>query len=116
MSLARTRASYAARAAEYIDRLGAIDTTAKADRDLIDGWARRVSGSILDVGCGPGQWSGRLHTQGHQVTGLDPVPAFVEHARLAHPGVPFRVGRAERLPFPNSGVSGILACLVARRT
>jgi len=43
------------------------------------------------------------------VTGIDPVPAFVEHARRARPGVRFELGTAETLPADDGSVGGVLA-------
>ncbi|MGJ3509054.1 class I SAM-dependent methyltransferase [Enemella sp. A6] len=109
MPLDRTRDDYNGRAAEYIDALGAIESTAEPDRALIESWADRVRGRILDVGCGPGHWTAWLHAQGRTVEGIDPVPAFIGHARAQYPGVPFRVGRAEHLDVEDACIGGVLA-------
>lgn len=101
--------AYAERAAEYIDALGFIEATAEQDRTLIGTWAGGVAGRILDVGCGPGRWTAWLHAQGRDVEGVDPVPAFIDHARTCYPGVPFRVGRAEYLDAEVASVGGVLA-------
>lgn len=106
---AAARDAYRARAAEYIDALGSMRVTAAADRALVGEWADAIGGRMLDVGCGPGHWTAWLHERGCDIEGVDPVPEFVEHARVAHAGVPFRVGVAERLSAPDASVAGIVA-------
>ncbi|HEY0188508.1 MAG TPA: class I SAM-dependent methyltransferase [Cellulomonas sp.] len=88
------REAYGRRLAEYVDRFGSIDATAAPDRALVGAWARDRGGPVLDVGCGPGQWTAWLHAAGVDVEGVDPVEDFVAGAGLRHPGVRFRVGRA----------------------
>lgn len=105
----RVRDAYAARAAEYIEVCGTIDAADVADRSLIAGWADGVGGPILDVGCGPGQWTNFLRGRGCEVTGIDPVPEFVAEARAAYPGVEYRVGHAGALDWPTASVQGVLA-------
>jgi SAM-dependent methyltransferase len=63
---------------------------------------------VLDVGCGPGQWSSFLADQGKDVDGFDPVPEFVEHARVRFPNVPFRVAGTKDLPVAAGSAAGIL--------
>lgn len=43
--------------------------------------AGRISGDVLDIGCGPGDNAIHLAKQGHRVTGLDVAPTAVEKAR-----------------------------------
>lgn len=109
MAHATVRNAYSARAEEYVQALGSIEATAEADRALIRGWARGVDGRILDVGCGPGHWTALLEADGAEIEGVDPVPDFVESARARHPGVRYRLGRAERLDAEDGGLAGILA-------
>ncbi|MCK3771062.1 class I SAM-dependent methyltransferase [Microbacterium aerolatum] len=109
MVVSRVGAAYAKRAGEYIDALGFIEATAEQDRKLIGAWAEDVPGLILDVGCGPGHWTAWLHQRGHNVEGVDPVPAFIDHATATYPGVPFRVGQAEHLHVADASLGGILA-------
>lgn len=101
--------AYGARAAEYIERFGEIDAAAEADRNAVLAWARGLDGPIVDVGCGPGQWTRFLSEHGHDVEGVDPTPEFVAAARARHPGIRFQVGRAERLDARAGSLGGILA-------
>lgn len=101
--------AYGARAAEYAEHLGRMDAVAAPDRELVLAWAQTLTGPVLDVGCGPGHWTGFLHEHGTDVTGIDPTPEFVTLARTAHPGAAFRGGRAEHLDVPDGSSGGVLA-------
>ncbi len=101
--------AYGARAAEYAEHLGRMDAVAAPDRELVLAWAQTLTGPVLDVGCVPGHWTGFLHEHGTDVTGIDPTPEFIAHARATHPGVPFHEGQAERLDVPDGSLGGVLA-------
>lgn len=105
----RVRADYTARADDYIALLGSMDATASEDRALVSAWCRRVDGLVIDVGCGPGQWTNFLHGDGADVIGVDPVGAFITSARSTYPYADFRLGRAEDLDVPDASVGGVLA-------
>jgi SAM-dependent methyltransferase len=109
MTDATVREAYTARADEYAALLGSMDAVHDEDRRLIEGWAASLDGPILDVGCGPGHWTGHLADAGADVEGLDPVPAFVDIARTLHPSARFRVASAGTLGVPAGSVAGILA-------
>lgn len=110
MTIERTSQAYGQRADEYIDAVGTMEATAALDRDLVGAWARRhCGGQLLDVGCGPGQWTNWLHEQGITVTGVDPTPEFLERARARYPETRYVEGRAEALDVVDGGLAGILA-------
>lgn len=109
MPLSTVRNAYAARSAEYIDLLGSIEDTAEPDREYVLAWAQRVDGRIVDVGCGPGQWTNYLHENGLEVVGVDPVPAFIDHARQRYPGATYRVEDAGQLDADDASLGGVLA-------
>ncbi|MCE5288913.1 MAG: class I SAM-dependent methyltransferase [Nocardiaceae bacterium] len=96
MSFESVRAAYGARASEYIEVVGHIDHVAAADLALVESWARRVQGQVLDVGCGPGQWTHFLTCLGVEAEGVDPVPEFIESARTTYPREHYRLARAEQ--------------------
>jgi ubiquinone/menaquinone biosynthesis C-methylase UbiE len=109
MPSGRVRDAYAARAAEYVSLFGNIEAAAEQDRDLVLAWARDVDGRIIDVGCGPGQWTSYLQEHGVDIEGVDPVPEFINEARQRHPGVGYRIGHAGRLGVDDASLGGILA-------
>ncbi|WP_445442994.1 class I SAM-dependent DNA methyltransferase [Clavibacter sp. km1a] len=108
-SSSTVRDAYDARAAEYAERLGSMSAVHPADRALVTDWADGITGPVLDAGCGPGHWTAFLAGRGLDVRGLDLVPAFVAHARRAHPGVPFSVGGMDALDAPTGALGGVLA-------
>jgi ubiquinone/menaquinone biosynthesis C-methylase UbiE len=101
--------AYARRAQEYLEAVGKIEHAAAVDREAVLEWARGVDGPVLDVGCGPGQWTAYLAQCGIDVEGVDPVAEFVAGARIRHPSVSYRVGRAEHLEVADRSLGGILA-------
>lgn len=102
-------AAYGARADEYIDAVGYIDHAEDVDVTRIGEWAQSVDGPVLDVGCGPGQWTHWLATQGLDIDGTDPAQEFIDHARRKYPGVRYSVGRAEELDAASASIGGVLA-------
>ncbi|OUE20790.1 Malonyl-[acyl-carrier protein] O-methyltransferase [Clavibacter michiganensis] len=101
--------AYAARAAEYAEHLGTLDAVHPADLALVTSWADGIAGPVLDAGCGPGHWTAHLASRGLDARGVDLVPAFVAHARTAHPAVPFEVGDLDALDVRGGGLGGALA-------
>ena len=101
--------AYGSWSATYIDRFDGADKASEEDRDRITRWARSITGPVLDAGCGPGHWSAHLHGLGLDVEGVDATPAFVDHARRAHPEVAFRQGDLRRLDLAPASLGGVLA-------
>lgn len=99
--------AYSARAHEYITLFGHIGSTAPEDRDLVDRWSRSCTGLVVDVGCGPGQWTAYLAEAGTSAIGIDPVAEFIDHAKSTYPTVQFRLGTIDdldTLPVPLGGI------------
>jgi SAM-dependent methyltransferase len=57
---------------------------------------------LLDVACGPGPIAAAAAAAGATAVGLDFSAAMVEEARRLHPGIEFREGDAEALPFADA--------------
>ncbi|WP_345751870.1 class I SAM-dependent methyltransferase [Microbacterium rhizophilus] len=102
-------AAYGARSDEYTSLFGDIASAHPDDRALVAEWARGLDGPVVDLGCGPGQWTDFLHAHGAEISGVDPTPEFVAIARSRHPQLEFRAGDARRLDLPGGSVAGVLA-------
>jgi SAM-dependent methyltransferase len=67
----------------------------------------------LDVGCGTGRLTERLAAHGVDVIGIDADPAMIRHAReraiAAGRQLSYAVSTAEKLPFPDASVEGVVA-------
>ena len=70
--------------------------------------------SALDVGCGPGALIAELVRRlgVENVAAVDPSESFVEACRRRHPAAEVKLGRAEKLPYPDDGFDTALAQLV----
>jgi len=68
---------------------------------------------VLDVGCGTGELLARLAAKypSARLAGLDPVPEMLEVAKgKLRPGVDFRVGWANELPWPENSFDVVVSC------
>jgi SAM-dependent methyltransferase len=64
---------------------------------------------LLDVACGPGDATATAATRGADPTGLDFAAAMIEQASRLHPGLTFRAGDAEALPFPDASFDAVVS-------
>jgi SAM-dependent methyltransferase len=81
------------------------------DRKLLDRFAGRVreTGSVCDIGCGPGHVARYLSERGVQVFGCDLSLKMVDQARRLNPGMEFRQGDMMALESPDQTLAGIVA-------
>lgn len=81
------------------------------DVKLLDLFAERVdpNGTVLEVGCGPGEVGAYLQYKGIRTIGIDISPAMIEEAKRMNPRGDFHIGSVFSLPFPDSCCSGVLA-------
>ena len=108
MSFQPVRDAYSSVAQQYIDLFGGDLQAQHDDTALVRRHLTGLSGPVLDLGCGPGQWTADLHALGVDVAGVDLVPEFIAHARATHPGPEFRLGSMTELDVPEHSLSGIL--------
>ena len=101
--------AYSRRAAEYTELFGSINAAHPLDRQLVANWAGGIDGQVVDAGCGPGQWTNFLSELGLPARGVDLVPEFIERARVAYPGIPFRVDSLSALDIETGTVGGVLS-------
>jgi len=108
-------AAYDGRAEEYVEKLGSLDQMAEEDRGSITSWRERVTGRILDAGCGPGHWTAALSygtsasAASAGVIGIDASAGFLASASDRFPGLGFARGDLAALPLASQSVDGILA-------
>ncbi len=73
--------------------------------------------TLLDVGCGTGQFSRRFAAASLDVTGLDPDPAMLDYARRLDGGVNYLRGTATALSLPDRSYDYVTAvtslCFIA---
>ncbi len=94
-------------AAEYSDELA----KKPFDRKMLDWLAEKSEeGSVLcDMGCGPGQIAGYLHSRGARACGVDLSSKMVAEASSRHPGIPFTRGDMRALTRVADGAWGGIA-------
>lgn len=71
--------------------------------------ASRLTGSVADLGCGPGDVVAHLVARGIDTFGLDLSRRQIEQARLAHPALRFRVGDLTALDIDDESLGGIVS-------
>jgi ubiquinone/menaquinone biosynthesis C-methylase UbiE len=87
---------------------GFATVTTQSVAALLDA-ARVTHGSrVLDVACGPGYVSAAATARGAAPTGIDFSSEMVEEARGRYPGIDFREGDAEHLPFSESSFDAVV--------
>ena len=107
MYMERVRQAYASVAELYIELFGTSEQVHADDLAFIGRHPGDQSGTVLDIGCGPGHITGYLRSLGVDATGIDMVPEFIAHARAAHPSGRYQLGSMENLDVANHSIAGI---------
>ena len=86
---------------------GAVyDKVSETIADALDHVVARIAPQpgedCLDVATGTGWTARRLASRGARVTGVDIGQGVIEAAKTLGPGIDFRIGDAEELPFPDA--------------
>ncbi|MFJ8581319.1 class I SAM-dependent methyltransferase [Micromonospora sp. NPDC093277] len=81
---------------------------ARRTRDLLARLLPAPPAAVLDVGGGPGTYTGWLAASGHRVHLVDLVPAHVAAVRAACPEVTATVGDARAVPLPDGSADATL--------
>ncbi|MEL0625715.1 class I SAM-dependent methyltransferase [Salinibacterium amurskyense] len=104
-------AAYSLRAQEYVERFGSMDAVHPQDRQLVETWAHGIEpgSSVIDAGCGPGQWTNFLAELGLAARGIDLVPEFIERAQRTYTDVRFSAGSLNDLEAPDDSAAAVLA-------
>jgi ubiquinone/menaquinone biosynthesis C-methylase UbiE len=113
--VAAARAVYEASADTYVQFVGteiSTATEAPVDQSLLRAFVDLIktgtSTRVADVGCGPGRVAAFLATHHLEVVGLDPSPAMLAAARIAHPDIQFEEGQLDDLPIPEASLAGVV--------
>ncbi len=106
----QVRASYDRVARRYAQEIAGELPAKPVDRALYALFAELVgTGTVGDVGCGPGHVAAHLARLGLRTVGVDVSPVMVEVARERYPELDFTVGSFTELPVPDAGWSGAVA-------
>jgi SAM-dependent methyltransferase len=112
-SLAATRDSYDALAAEHPDWVNSGLDDRPLDRALLAAFAELVrtggNGPVADVGCGAGRVTALLSGLGLDAFGIDLSPGMVALARGNYPRLRFEAGSMLALDMPAAALGGVLA-------
>lgn len=108
-----TRTSYDTVAVSYADLLRDALTNEPFQRGILALFAElvraRPSGSVADIGCGPGRITAHLHRIGLDAFGIDLSPAMIDVARRDHPDLSFSTGSMTALDLDDNCLTGLLA-------
>ena len=99
-------AGWEKQAAGYEDFFGPITT--RIVEPLLDAAEVGPGKRVLDVGTGPGYAAARAAERGAAIVGLDRVESMLTLARRQHPGLEFRQGDVEALPFPDQSFDAVV--------
>lgn len=100
------RATWATLPEHYQEHFGAL--TAQAADPLLDAVAAGRGTRLLEVACGTGYLAAAAAGRGATAVGLDFVPEMVAEAQRRYPGVDFREGDAEALPFADAKFDAVV--------
>ncbi|MDQ6882965.1 MAG: class I SAM-dependent methyltransferase [Candidatus Dormibacteraeota bacterium] len=79
---------------------------------LLDAADVKAGTRVLDVGTGPGLLAAAAAKRGAKATGVDLAEEMVNLARRLHPGVVFRQGIADSLPFLDGEFGAVIGNLL----
>lgn len=104
------QAAYDAVAGTYDDQFRDELDRKPLDRALLTAFVELASsGTIADVGCGPGHVTRFLAKQHPAVIGVDLSPAMIDVARARAPGLAFQVGSMLKMPAADASWAGAVA-------
>ena len=90
----------------YGDAFGTL--TPQAIEPLLDAAGAKAGTQLLDVASGPGFVAAAAAARGADVIGLDFSPAMIVESTRRHPGIAFREGDAEALPFDTGAFDAVV--------
>jgi SAM-dependent methyltransferase len=98
------------------DAIGSgYNNTRKADPFLLDRLYYHLNpirnGWYLDIGCGTGNYTSKLHDKETKFIGIDPSKKMLAKAEKNYPNMMWKVGVAEDIPLENESVEGVIGTL-----
>jgi ubiquinone/menaquinone biosynthesis C-methylase UbiE len=91
------------------------DSTRKADPEIVRRLRQHIQlpdgESVLDIGCGTGNYTWALQQSGLALTGIDLSTVMLNKAKLKSNDVNWIRGNVEEIPFPSSTFRGATAIL-----
>ena len=105
------RDSYDSVADEYTRQVADELAGKPFDQELLERFARdlRGTGTVCDMGCGPGHVGRYLADRGVDIIGVDLSPGMIAEARRRNPRVPFLAGDMRALPVADAVWIGVVA-------
>lgn len=94
----------------YADNL--VPLTRQGYQLIADSGYIRHGGHVLDIGCGPGDFTRAFSETGAIVTGVDFSPEMIRVAQDRFPSVTFKVADAESLPFGDCSFDVVVGAYV----
>jgi ubiquinone/menaquinone biosynthesis C-methylase UbiE len=93
-------------ASRYHEGFAAV--TSQSAAALLDAAGAADGKRVLDVACGPGYVAAAAAARHAVVTGIDFSSEMVADAQCRYPGIDFREGDAEQLPFPDGAFDAVV--------
>lgn len=98
------------------DHIGnGYNDTRKADPYILDRLHYHLNpikeGVYLDIGCGTGNYTSKLHQKDIQFIGIDPSEKMLTSAKKAHPNITWKQGKTENIPLEDASIEGAIGSL-----
>jgi ubiquinone/menaquinone biosynthesis C-methylase UbiE len=89
--------------------------TRKADPYLLERLRYHLNpigeGLYIDIGCGTGNYTSKLHDKETRFIGIDPSEKMLEKAKKANPQIEWKLGTAENIPQESNTIKGVVGTL-----
>ena len=98
------------------DHIGkGYNNTRKADPFLLERLRYHLNpiheGLYLDIGCGTGNYTSKLHNKETKFIGIDPSQKMLNKAQKTSPHIDWKLGNAESIPLEDSTIEGVVGTL-----
>ncbi|QHI37862.1 putative methyltransferase [Kordia antarctica] len=91
------------------------NNTRKADPFLLERIQYHLNpineGLYIDIGCGTGNYTSKLHDEETKFIGIDPSEHMLTKAKKAFPHIDWKLGTAENIPLKDNSMEGVLGTL-----